>query len=72
MQAQQQLEGQAGAAPDGPEEPAPQGLDAGSPKTSPRVLGRTATPARSNLLQLLTDNIDQVCYLTGLQATNNI
>ena len=64
MQAQQRLEGQAEAALNSPSpnslEQAAPGPIAGSPKSSPRVLGRTATPARSNLLQLVTDNLDEV------------
>lgn len=68
-QAQQRLEGQAEAVLDNPISNSPEQAGPvprmGSPKPSPRTLGRTATPARSDLLQLVTDNLDEVCLAWG-------
>lgn len=67
-QAQQRLEGQAEAVLDIPINSLEQAAPVprmGSPKPSPHALGRTATPARSNLLQLVTDNLDEVCLAWG-------
>lgn len=68
QQVQQQLEGQVWAAASDLQQTAPVPTIS-SPRASPRLLGRTATPARSNLLQLLTGDTNEVMIA---QARHNI